>query len=378
MSSTLESYELIRFAEAFEARLVTAEEMLAGRSGLDEEKQWLATALDRLRVARQPAPAMLARVKDLPELEEAREEYTFDQQGRWVDTLEKLHAGITFTASSRAPVIEALFPHLKFPQLRRAPREAVTEFATSYERRMKSAYVTRIFAREDFALVRPVVEQVVVAHGAWLASLTPTPIGEAQEAELREDLVSLGRRLEQVLRQGRLLAEAALVPVPGLFEAAGLTLKPRKRAGRGLALTSDEGMAEFLEGEPDADTEGSILSEEGDALATETPPSSDETGPSEPPTATSEALASEEPEAAALGAPPQESAASEVIPSPDASDAVAASAEPAPPARRGRPKKVAASEEMPAPSPEPTSEAEAPRRGRRKKAGSTTPETEAP
>ncbi|NOK37006.1 hypothetical protein D7W79_31815 [Corallococcus exercitus] len=252
MSSTLESYELIRFAEAFEARLATAEEMIVGRPGLEAEKQWLASALERLREAREPAGGLLEQVKDLPELDEAREEFSFDQQGRWVDALEKLHAGITFTASSRAPVIEALFPHLKFPQLRRAPVELVNEYATSYERRLKSAYVTRIFSREDFAMVRPVVDQVAATFAAWNASLSPTPLPPEQEAALREALVSLGRRLDVALRQGRLLAEAALVPVPGVFEAAGLTLKPRKRAGKSLALSAEEGASDLFgeEGDP--------------------------------------------------------------------------------------------------------------------------------
>lgn len=245
MSSTLESYELIRFAEAFEARLATAGEMLAGRPGLEPEKRWLADALELVRTARAPSAGVLDRVKDLPELEEAREEYAFHQQGLWVDALEKLHAGITFTASSRAPVIEALFPHVKFPQLRRAPRDAVIEYATSYERRTKSAYVTRIFARDDFALVRPVMEQVATAHAAWRSSHEPAPLTPEVEAVLREELVALGRKLDGALRQARLLAEAAVVPVPSLFEAAGLGLKPKRRAGRGLGLSADEGLAGF-------------------------------------------------------------------------------------------------------------------------------------
>ncbi|NNC17919.1 hypothetical protein HJC22_19590 [Corallococcus exiguus] len=265
MSSTLESYELIRFAEAFEARLATAEEMVIGRPGLEAEKQWLASALERLREAREPAGGLLEQVKDLPELDEAREEFSFDQQGRWVDALEKLHAGITFTASSRAPVIEALFPHLKFPQLRRAPLELVNEYATSYERRFKSAYVTRIFSRDDFAMVRPVVDQVAATFAAWTASLSPTPLPPDQEAALREALVSLGRRLDVALRQGRLLAEAALVPVPGVFEAAGLTLKPRKRAGKSLALSAEDGASDLFGEEGDAGQEEAFEGSEEDS-----------------------------------------------------------------------------------------------------------------
>ncbi|TQF15677.1 hypothetical protein FJV41_12385 [Myxococcus llanfairpwllgwyngyllgogerychwyrndrobwllllantysiliogogogochensis] len=241
MSSTLESYELIRFAEAFEGRIATAGEMLAGRPGLEAEKSWLTTAFELVRTTRAPAAGVVDRVKDLPELDEAREEYAFHQQGLWVDALEKLHAGITFTASSRAPVIEALFPHLKFAQLRRAPREVIFEYATSYERRTRSSYVSRIFAREDFALVRPVMDQVAAAHAAWRASHEPAPLSLEQEAVLREELVNLGRKLEVALRQARLLSEAALVPVPSVHEAAALGLKPKRKAGRGLA-PSDDGL----------------------------------------------------------------------------------------------------------------------------------------
>lgn len=242
MSSTLESYELIRFAESFEGRLATAGEMLAGRPGLEAEKSWLATALELVRTTRAPAAGVVDRVKDLPELEEAREEYAFQQQGLWVDALEKLHAGITFTASSRAPVIEALFPHIKFAQLRRAPRETIFEYATSYERRTRSTYVSRIFARDDFALVRPVMEMVATAHAAWRSSHEPAPLTPEVEVVLREELVNLGRKLEISLRQARLLSEAALVPVPSVHEAAALGLKPKRRAGRGLA-PSDDGIA---------------------------------------------------------------------------------------------------------------------------------------
>ncbi|NNB90257.1 hypothetical protein [Corallococcus exiguus] len=330
MSSTLESYELIRFAEAFEARLATAEEMVIGRPGLEAEKQWLASALERLREAREPAGGLLEQVKDLPELDEAREEFSFDQQGRWVDALEKLHAGITFTASSRAPVIEALFPHLKFPQLRRAPVELVNEYATSYERRFKSAYVTRIFSRDDFAMVRPVVDQVAATFAAWTASLSPTPLPPDQEAALREALVSLGRRLDVALRQGRLLAEAALVPVPGVFEAAGLTLKPRKRAGKSLALSAEDGASDLFGEEGDAGQEEAFEEDSGDESMEAAP---DE---SEAPAPLDETVA--------------EAGGSEAEASDSGSEEVTAASEPvapeapvaARPARRGRPPKNAA------------------------------------
>ena len=253
--STQEAYDLIRFAEAFEARLVTASDTLADREGLEPEKEWMATALKLVRTALIPAPALLGRAKDLPELEEAREEFSFQQQNLWVDALEKLHAGITFCASSRSPVIEALFPHLKFPQLRRASQETVDEFATAYERRLKSSYVSRIFAQDDFSFVRPVVDQVASAYAAWQASLAPSNLSDAEIAPLRAEMISVASRLDAAVRQARLLAEAALLPVPGAFDASGLAAKPKRRAGRGLPFGSDDASAEAAPEDTGADSD---------------------------------------------------------------------------------------------------------------------------
>lgn len=232
--STLEAYDLVRFAEALDSRLAAADELLAGRPGLEREKEWMATALQIVRTERAPAAALLEKVRDLPELEEVREEFAFSLQNVWVDALEKLHAGITFCASSRAPVIEALFPHLKFPQLRRASREAVQEFVSNYERRLRSSYVSRILARDDFSFVRPVLEQVATAYSQWQSCFVPMQLPHEQAAPLRAELIALGRKLELALRQARCLAEAALAPVPDAFESSGLAARPRKRAGRGL------------------------------------------------------------------------------------------------------------------------------------------------
>ena len=232
--STLEAYDLVRFAEALDSRLAAADELLAGRSGLEREKEWLATALQSVRTERAPAQAVLEKVRDLPELEEAREEFAFEQQNRWVDALEKLHAGITFCASSRSPVIEALFPHLKFPQLRRASREALQEFGSNYERRLKSSYVSRILARDDFSFVRPVLDQVSTAYSTWQACFAPVQLPHEQAAPLRAELIALGKKLDIALRQARCLAEASLAPIPDAFENSGLAAKPRKRAARGL------------------------------------------------------------------------------------------------------------------------------------------------
>ncbi|WP_224245289.1 hypothetical protein [Hyalangium gracile] len=323
--STLEAYDLIRFAEAFEARLVTASDTLMDREGLEPEKEWMATALKLVRTSLAPAPALLERAKDLPELEEAREEFSFQQQNLWVDALEKLHAGITFCASSRAPVIEALFPHLKFPQLRRAPQDTVNEFASAYDRRYKSSYVTRIFAQDDFSFVRPVVDQVARAFAAWQASLNPASLSDAQLAPLRSELISVGSRLDVAVRQARLLAEAALVPLAGAFDASGLAAKPKRRAGRGLPFGFEE-----ISSEPSPEEPG----DEVPAEASDTPAQAASEPAAPPPEAPApEAPAPEAPAEAA----PAETAPAETAPAEATTTAEAATSD-AKPARRGRKK----------------------------------------
>jgi hypothetical protein len=340
--STLEAYDLVRFAEALDSRLAAADELLAGRPGLEREKEWMATSLQIVRTERAPAASILEKVRDLPELEEVREEFAFTLQNLWIDTLEKLHAGITFCASSRSPVIEALFPHLKFPQLRRASREALQEFGSNYERRLKSSYVSRILAREDFAFVRPVLDQVATAYGQWQACFVPVQLPHEQAAPLRAELIALGKKLDLALRQARCLAEAALAPLPEAFESSGLAAKPRKRAARGLpflespeAAAPEVGTSEELTPlasdsvEPSAAelAELAALSEPGSAEPVTEAPAAEASPAPEAVTAAPEAqLAAEPPPAAPIAEPSPEEPAAEAKSAPKAT------------ARRGRKK----------------------------------------
>ncbi|QRK07581.1 hypothetical protein JQX13_47575 [Archangium violaceum] len=336
--STLEAYDLVRFAEAFDSRLAAADELLAGRPGLEREKEWLATAVQLIRTERAPAASILEKVRDLPELEEVREEFAFNLQNVWVDSLEKLHAGITFCASSRSPVIEALFPHLKFPQLRRASRETLQEFVASYERRLKSSYVSRILARDDFSFVRPVLNQVATAYAHWQSCFAPVQLPHEQAAPLRAELIALGKRLDIALRQARCLAEAALAPLPEAFENSGLAAKPRKRAGRGLPIPDSTEVAPPEAGAPEAE------------VVDPTPLESNSVEPS----------AAELAELAALSgsAPPSEPGSSEAPPEAGAPEiAAAAPASEAQPASEPPPAPPAA--EPPAAEP-PAAEASAP------------------
>jgi hypothetical protein len=324
--STLEAYDLVRFAEALDSRLAAADELLAGRPGLEREKEWMATALQIVRTERAPATALLEKVRDLPELEEVREEFAFSLQNVWVDALEKLHAGITFCASSRAPVIEALFPHLKFPQLRRASREAVQEFVSNYERRLKSSYVSRILARDDFSFVRPVLEQVASTYAQWQSCFVPVQLPHEQAAPLRAELIALGKKLDLALRQARCLAEAALAPVPDAFENTGLAAKPRKRAGRGLPFL-DSSEIQAAEANP---------TEAGSTEDVSLPPDSVEPSAAE----LAELAALSEP--GSTQAPPEAQPAPEPPPLPPAPEPPSAEA-PKAPSKRGRKKTEARS-----------------------------------
>ncbi|MCY1077153.1 hypothetical protein [Archangium lansingense] len=335
--STLEAYDLVRFAEAIDSRLAAADELLAGRPGLEREKEWLATAIQIVRTERAPAPALLEKVRDLPELEEVREEFAFNLQNLWIDSLEKLHAGITFCASSRAPVIEALFPHLKFPQLRRASRDAIQEFNAGYERRLKSSYVSRILARDDFAFVRPVLEQVATAYATWQACFAPVQLPHEQAAPLRAELIALGKKLDIALRQARCLAEASLAPIPDAFENSGLAAKPRKRAARGLPFIDAAELGAPEAGAPEAEAteavplEADSVEPSAAELAELAALSGDAPAPVEPEAVEAPPEAPPAPEAAAAPAP-------EAQPAPEPSPAPPA-AEPAKaPSKRGRKK----------------------------------------
>jgi hypothetical protein len=193
----------------------------------------------------------------------------------------------------------------------------VDEFAAAYERRLKSSYVNRIFAQDDFSFVRPVVDQVARTYAAWQASLSPANLPDSQTAPLRAELIAVGSRLDVAVRQARLLAEAALVRVPGSFDSTGLAAKPKRRSGRGLPFGFEETAMEPSSEEAREDSEISDL--ESSAL-----PESDASQEPAPPPASSPAEAPPSPEAAAETAPAE--AAAETTPAE------------AKPARRGRKK----------------------------------------
>ncbi|MBI5543223.1 MAG: hypothetical protein HY901_05005, partial [Deltaproteobacteria bacterium] len=220
--STIEAYDLVRFADHLQERLAAAQGELSPKRGLKPEKDWLAAAAALLTVGREPTAGLLEKVRGLPELVEVRDEYASEFQGLWVDALERLHAGITFHAGNRDPIIEALYPHQKFPALRRADKEGVLDYAKELERRLKSSYVSRLLAQPAYAFAGPVLEVIAAASAKWQSAFVGEGMGEEQAGELRKELISNAKKLDLAVKQARLLAEAALAPVPGMFEEQGL------------------------------------------------------------------------------------------------------------------------------------------------------------
>ncbi|HLL55023.1 MAG TPA: hypothetical protein VK447_15820 [Myxococcaceae bacterium] len=230
--STLESFDLLRFSETFHSRLVAAQEDLNAKRGFEREKQWLATAVELLSAERRAVPELLERARTLPELADVAFELASSFQETWVDALEKLLAGIMFHAGSRSPVIEAVFPHQKFPALRRANKDAAVQFATEFERRLKSSYVTRMMSGDEFSFAKAVLDQISTAYGKWHACFAPPPMAEEDATRLREELPALAKKLDLAMGQARLLAEAALLPFDGAYDGTGLNAKPRKRSAK--------------------------------------------------------------------------------------------------------------------------------------------------
>ncbi|MBX5480898.1 MAG: hypothetical protein IRZ16_03460 [Myxococcaceae bacterium] len=228
--SSIEAVDLLRFAEQFAERLAAATAELSQKRGHEREKGWMEAALAVVDEARRPAAGLLERARGLPELSELRLEFAAALQNAWVDALEKLVAGITFHVSSRSPVIEALFPHQKLPALRKAPREVVEKFQKDFEKRLRTSYVSRMLATEDFAFAGPVIGNIAKAWSEYIQSFSTEGLPPGEAAPIRRELIEGAEAVDQAIRQARLIAEAALLPMRGAFEASGLAMKPKKRA----------------------------------------------------------------------------------------------------------------------------------------------------
>lgn len=228
----LDAHETLKHAELLHGRLVAAREAVARARKIGREKDWLTVAVDLLGVELEGIRRVVEATRMLPDLVDVRLEFAGTLQQRWVDALEKLVAGVTYHAGSRAPLLEALLPHAKFPQLRKCNREAVAAYQADLEKRLKLSYVQRMFTEPTYAFAPPCVETVRTAYADWHGNFSGESIPADQAEPLREELCALGERVGMLAAQARLLAEAALLPMPGVFEEHGLGAKPRKRGGK--------------------------------------------------------------------------------------------------------------------------------------------------
>lgn len=230
MTMTLaDAFDVVAWSQTLHERLTAAEFELSRKQGLKDEKNWLLLAIDRLHAARAELNDITVRAMRLPELEAAREEHARTLQSNVVDAIERLQAGITFVAGTRAPLLEALFGKVKLAQARRVDREDFERFIADFEKKLGSSYCKRILAEASFAPVMPVLEQLKSATVAWRNGFTPDPLTPTEAMALRDEIVGHARRLELPMRQARLLAEAALAPVKNAFDASGIGQKPKRR-----------------------------------------------------------------------------------------------------------------------------------------------------
>ncbi len=230
MTMTLsEAFDVVAWSQTLLERLELAQAELSKKQGLKDEKGWLMLAIDRLSAARSELGDLNLRAMRLPELESAREDHARNLQATAVDAIERLQAGITFVAGTRAPLLEALFGKVKLPQARRADREDFERFAMDFEKKLSSGYCKRMLAESAYTPVSSVVEQVRGAITGWRAGFTPEPLSETEQVQLRDEIIAHARRLELPMRQAKLLAEAALAPVKNAFDESGIGQKPKKR-----------------------------------------------------------------------------------------------------------------------------------------------------
>ncbi len=225
----LDAFDLVSHSEKLLSRLAAAQAELSKKQGLKDEKAWLDQAHARVAKAREGIGDLLTRALRLPEMDGIRETEARTLQNNAVDAVEKLHAGITFAAGSRAPLLEALYGKLKLPVLRRVDREDFEKFCTDFEKRLNTGYAKRMFGEESYAVVVPVLDTMRTAFATWRGVFSTEPLSDETAQKLRDELDAAAHRLELPCKQARLLAEAALAPLKELLEISQVTSRPKKR-----------------------------------------------------------------------------------------------------------------------------------------------------
>lgn len=238
--SLLDAFDAVSWSDQLHRRLEAAGAELSKKQGLRDEKAWLETARQRVAHAREGIGDLLTRVLRLPELEPVREDQARVLQHAAVEAVEKLHAGITFAAGSRAPLLEALYGKLKLPVLRRCDREDFERFTLDFEKRLSTSYARRMFADPSYAIVLPTLEAMRAAFATWRGVFSDVPLAEHEAQALRDELDAAARKVDLPCRQARLLAEAALAPLKDLLDHSSLDQRPRRRTKALSELDQDD------------------------------------------------------------------------------------------------------------------------------------------
>jgi hypothetical protein len=201
-------------AEALQARLAAAADELASHPTLERERRWVAEASTMIADGLAALAPLLQASQKLPERVAERPVFARVPQGAWVDSLERLYSGLAYHLGPRAPVIEALFPHTKFPVLRKPKPEAVREYAEGLAKRRLGSYVQRILAEPEAAFAAPLLENVAATLHHWEDTLTGPSLDEEAAHALRVHLARALGHLRLTHRQAKLLVDAASLALP--------------------------------------------------------------------------------------------------------------------------------------------------------------------
>lgn len=230
-----EVIQQLEVAERVLARLRSVPERMTGVASQGPERGWLAIAEARLGGRVALARAALEDALALPELKAIRLERQLGLEQAWVESVRQLFGNLVSHVGQGSPLVEALFPHLKFEKLERGGN-ALRTYRGEFALRRASTYVRRLAVDPEYPFLAAMLASVDSAADALSSFETMVEIGDDAALALRENILAEGDALGRVLRQARALSEAALVDQPELFTELGFDERVRKRSSRPVGV----------------------------------------------------------------------------------------------------------------------------------------------
>jgi hypothetical protein len=228
--TALDCYDVLHYGQALLEKLEAVKAEIDQKQGLLDEKTWISQAVSRMQVALKGSVQVLPKAVALPELEVARAHHAQRQQALVVECLERLEAGITFHGGSRSPLKETLFSTFKLAQLLKVGPDEFEKRCQEFEKKLQASYSKRMLAEPVFVPLQSVVAMLSDAVSQWRQSREVPEISMEERQALLDELDAAARALEVPIRQSKLLAEVACLPVKELFETSGVAQKPKKRS----------------------------------------------------------------------------------------------------------------------------------------------------